>query len=158
MSNLIVVKFETLEEAEQALDTLKAGAKTGYMKLEDTAIVYRDLEGKVDVKGSSSAGTVGGAIIGGALGLLLGGIFAPVLATAFGAAGGALVGHSLGDHVDKDFVNDVAEHLEPGKAALFCWVTGEPGAVIASLQPYEGQVLQSTLDSEADEALRKALE
>jgi uncharacterized membrane protein len=60
--------------------------------------------------------------------------------------------------VDDTFMKDLGERLQPGAAALI--VLGSTGArdkVIERVRPYGGEVLQTSLSSEAEEHLRAAL-
>ena len=92
------------------------------------------------------------------LGLLLVGLFFPVAGLAIGAIGGALVGKTLDLGIDNKFVQDVTETLKPGTSALF--VIGSSGnaeRVASALRPFIGTIYQTTLPTEAVEALRDAL-
>ena len=60
--------------------------------------------------------------------------------------------------VDGKFVKEVKESLQPNTSALFIIVrSADPTAALALLRNYKGRVLQTTLDSEAEENLRRAL-
>ena len=60
--------------------------------------------------------------------------------------------------VDGKFVKDVKESLTPNTSALFIIVReADPTAALALLRNYNGRVLQTTLDSEAEENLRRSL-
>jgi uncharacterized membrane protein len=64
----------------------------------------------------------------------------------------------MGTGVSPDFVEDVKNTLTPGRSALFLVVKeADADAVTAALRDFEGDLLQTTLDSEAEEALRQAL-
>lgn len=158
MSNLVVIAFDTPEEATQVRDSLRRQAKDGRLTLDDTAVVVKDADGKVSVDNQVSRGTMMGTGIGALLGLLLAGIFFPVGGLLLGAAGGALVARAADLGVDAKFVKDVAEKMQPGTSALFILGHGaDPNAVLGVLRNYKGTVLQTTLSEEAEENLRKAL-
>ena len=75
-----------------------------------------------------------------------------------GLAGGALVGRMLNTGVDGKFVKEVEAELKPGTSALFILVSkSDPTAELAILRQYKGKVLQTTLSTEAEESLKKAL-
>ena len=63
------------------------------------------------------------------------------------------------DHQAIDaFVDDVKMTLRPGRSALFLVVKqADADATTAALRQFKGDVIQTTLDSEAEEALRQAL-
>jgi uncharacterized membrane protein len=68
--------------------------------------------------------------------------------------GGDLAGLGL----DGRFINDVGEAMQPGTSALFLMVKEEdPDAVVTALDPFEGQVYQTSLPSDVEERLRQAL-
>jgi uncharacterized membrane protein len=156
MSNLVVVTFDNMEEASKVREALKE--QSANISLDDSAVVVRDEEGKVHVKDEVDRGVAVGALGGGALGLLIGGVLFPVGGLVLGALGGALVGKMLDAGVDKKFIDQVGEHLEPGTSALFVIVReANPAVVRAALEPYEGKVIQTSLPTEAEEELRRAL-
>jgi len=158
-SSLIVLAFDTMDEAEQVHEALVKGKKEGLVTIEDAAVVVKDADGKVHVKNQVSRSTWAATGVGGALGLLIGTIFFPIGGLVLGLAGGAVVGRLMDLGVDGKFVKDVGEQIKPGTSALFVLVKGEnPAAEVAILRPYKGHVLQTTLDSDAEQAIRDALE
>ncbi len=158
MSHLIVIAFDGADEAERVRAGLRTQQKEGLVALDDAAIVSRDAEGKLSVKNEVSRATMMGTGIGALLGLLLGGLFFPLTGLAIGALGGAGVGALTKMGVDGKFVKEVKESLQPNTSALFIIVrSADPTAVLGLLRNYKGRVLQTTLDSEAEENLRRAL-
>jgi uncharacterized membrane protein len=158
MSSLTVISFEGTDEAQRVLDTLKGQQKYGNISFNDTAVVSKDLEGKVHVKNNVSHGTMTATGIGAALGLLLGIIAFPVAGLLLGGVGGALVGRLMNLGIDGKFVDQVSESLTPGSSALFVLVRdADPAVVRAALDGYKGTILQTTLSEEAEAALERAL-
>jgi uncharacterized membrane protein len=158
MSNLVVLTFEDTTQAGEALEALKKAQSGGHLKIDDAAVIVKDESGKVEVKNQLDTGVKWGAVGGGVLGLLLAGLFFPLAGLAVGAIGGALVGKALDLGVDKKFVQDVTETLKPGSSALF--VIGSAAhrdVVLGALRPFQGTIYQTTLDTEAVEALQDAL-
>jgi uncharacterized membrane protein len=156
MSNLVVVVFDDMEEAGKVREALKK--HSDQISLDDSAVVVRDEEGKIHVKNEVDRGVAVGALGGGALGLLIGGLLFPVGGLVLGALGGALVGKMADKGVDQKFVDEVGEHLQPGNSALFVIVReANPAVARAVLKPYKGTVIQTSLPSEAEEELRRAL-
>jgi uncharacterized membrane protein len=119
MANLTVITFEDMEQAGQALESLRKLASGGYIKIEDSAVVVKNEAGKVEVKNQADTGVKWGAFGGGVLGLLLAGLFFPLAGLAIGVIGGALIGKTLNMGVDPQFIKDVTETLKPGNSALF---------------------------------------
>jgi uncharacterized membrane protein len=159
MSNLLVLTFEDTEQAGQAFEALKKAQKGGYLKIDDAAVIVKQESGKVEIKNQLDTGVKWGAVGGGVLGLLLASIFFPLAGLAVGAIGGALVGKAMGLGVDKKFIRDVTETLKPGSSALFVIGSGGNADVVArSLSPFKGTIYQTTLPTEAVEALQDALD
>jgi uncharacterized membrane protein len=76
-----------------------------------------------------------------------------------GAAGGALVGRMFEQGVDKELMKEVREQLKPGTSALFPMVhEANARAAIAAVEPFSGQVYQSSLSTEVEDELKKALQ
>jgi uncharacterized membrane protein len=156
MSNLIVITFDNEEEAGKVREALKA--QSANISLDDSAVVVKDAEGEIHVKNEVDRGVAVGALGGGALGLLIGGLLFPVGGLVLGALGGALVGKMLDMGVDKKFVDDVSEHLQPGTSGLFVIVReANPNVALAALRPYKGKVIQTSLPPEAEAELRRIL-
>ena len=107
---------------------------------------------------TTPSGAKKGAVVGGVLGLIIAGLFFPVAGIAIGAGGGALIGKSMQLGIDKEFIKEVVDKLEPGTSALF--LTGERGSpevAIRVMERYKGTVYQSNLDEEVEAQLRQAL-
>ena len=158
MNQLIVLAFDHFDDARSALQSLRSLEREGRVRFEDTALVERDPDGtahvKNEVSGTTEAATVIGAVVGGLLGFLF-----PLAGVAIGAAAGAAIGAALDTGVSRDFVNEVKETLRPGRSPLFLVVKeADADATMAALRPFRGDVIQTTLSSEAEEALRQALD
>jgi uncharacterized membrane protein len=158
VNQLIVVAFDHFDDAKRAMTTLRALEREGRIRFEDTAIVERDPDGTAHVKNEVSGTTETAAVVGAVIGGLITFVFPPA-GIVIGAAAGALVGSLFKTGVDPDFVDDVKTTLRPGRSALFLVVkSSDADATLAALRQFKGDVLQTTLDSEQEEALRQALE
>jgi uncharacterized membrane protein len=158
MSDILVITFEDQVQAPQVLQTLKKLENQEMLNLEDAAVIVKNAEGKIEVKNMTEGNVKKGAAVGGVLGLIVGSLLFPLAGIALGAAGGALIGKSLGDGVDKKFVQDVQDSLIPGGSAILFIVKNENiGLLITALRPYSGKLYQSTFDSDVEGELRKAL-
>lgn len=158
MANLVVVTFANEDDAGRVRDSLRELQKSGRLSVDDAAVVVKDAEGKVHIKGEADTGVKWGAVGGGLLGLMLASIFFPVAGIVIGVAGGAAVGALADKGIQKSFVKEVAESLQPGNSALF--VIGrdaDPNAVLAVLRNYEGKVFHTSLSPEDEESLQRAL-
>jgi uncharacterized membrane protein len=157
MSDLIVVAFEHFDDARSAMRELREIEGQHQIKFEDTAIVERTPDGKLHVKNEVSGATETGAAVGAFLGAFLM-LFFPVVGLVLGAAGGAAVGAMFKTGVEKSFVNEVKEKLSPGRSALFLVIKeGSTDALIATLEPFKAEVIQTNLEADAEEELRRVL-
>jgi len=157
MNQLVVVGCDHLDDARSAMKRLRELESDGQIRFEDTAIVERDPDGTArvhnEVSGTTETATLIGAVLGGVVTFVF-----PPLGAALGAAAGAAVGASLDRGVSRSFVNDVKETLQPGRSALFLVVKETEGdAAVAALRPFTGELIQTTLPEESEEALREAL-
>jgi uncharacterized membrane protein len=158
MSHLLVITFDDPEEAAQVRKTLSSEENRGLLSLEDSAVVAVDPQGKVHVKNEVDRGVAIGAIGGGALGLLIGGLFFPLAGLLIGALGGALVGKSLDLGIDKQFVKEVTDDMQPGTSAIFLVIReADADAALAALKPYKGTVRYTSYPSEVEEEVRNIL-
>ena len=158
MSNLVVITFDNMEEADRVRETLRSEQREGYLSLDDSAVVVKDEDGKIHVKNEMDRGTKIGAVGGGLLGVLLGGIFFPVAGLLVGVLGGAALGALSGTGIDKKFVKDVEEDLEPGTSALFFIVRdANPEVALAALRPYKGNVYHTSFPPETEAEIRRLL-
>jgi uncharacterized membrane protein len=158
MNQLLVVAFDHFDDARTAMQSLRSLERQGRIRFEDTAIVERDPDGTAHVRNEVSGTTETAVVVGALVGGLVTFMFPPA-GMAIGAAVGAAVGAMLKTGVDPDFVDDVKETLRPGRSALFLVVKeSDADATLAAIRPFSGDVLQTTLDSEAEEALRRALD
>lgn len=158
MANLVVITFTNEGDAEKVRDSLRQLQHAGRLSVDDAAVVVKDAEGKIHLKHEVDRGVKMGAVGGSLLGLLIAGIFFPVAGLVIGAAGGAAVGALTDKGIQKSFVKEVGDALQPGNSALF--VIGrdaDPNAVLAVLRNYEGKVYHTTLDPEDEAALQSAL-
>lgn len=158
MSHILVITFEDEDQAPKVLESLKSLQSSGNLNLDDASVIVKTADGKVHVKGMVEKGVKAGSIVGGAFGLLVGGLLFPIAGLVLGAAGGALVGKTFETGVDKKFIQDVRDSLTPSTSAILFIVSSENiGLLIQALEPYSGKIYQSSFDSEAEEELRKAL-
>jgi len=157
MNQLLVIAFDHFDDARSAMRDLRNLEHDGRIRFEDTALVERDPDGTAHVKNEVSGTTETAAAIGAVVGGLLTFVFPP-LGIVLGAAAGAAVGAAMDTGVSPKFVDEVKTTLRPGRSALFLVVKqSQLDAVLAALRQYRGDVIQTTLDSETEEALKQAI-
>ncbi len=157
MNNLIVVAFDHLEDARNAMKRLREIEAQGKVSFEDTALVERLPDGGAHVRNELSGATETGAAIGAVIGAIVTFVF-PLAGAALGAVLGGAIGAALDTGVSPKFVEDVKKSLAPGRSALFLVVReADVDAVAAALRGFPGDIVQTTLDTETEEQLRQAL-
>ena len=159
MSDLIAIAYPDQATVERARENLSKGVADGVVEVEDAVVMIRDEGGKLEIRqGSTGVGgaALSGGISGGLIGYLL---MAPLFGIAAGAlAGGAIWKSMFGDAgVAEDFVKELSENLEPGRAALIFLVRGlDPEKVLPRIEEH-GQVIQTSLGAEVEAQLDAAL-
>ena len=159
MSNLVAVAFPDRATAENVMATLARLQTEHAIELEDAVIVTRDDKGKVKLHQSNklaSTGAAGGALWGGLIGLLF---LSPLLGMAIGAATGAATGALADIGVNDNFMKDLGANLKPGGAAVIVLVhRSTPDKVLPEIARFGGEVIQTSLDDDAEQRLRQVLE
>lgn len=158
MSTLIAIAYPDVETAEQVRMQLIEATREHLVQLEDAVVVEHRADGKIKLHQAMSpagSGAAGGAVWGGLIGLIF---LAPMVGMAIGAASGAAAGKFADVGVNDDFLKQLAEKLDPGAAALIALGRSDaPDKVLERLRPYGGHVIQTSLDSEAEERVRVGL-
>ena len=160
MATLTVWKFDSAGGAENALALLRRMQKEEVIQVNDAAYVYWP-EGNKKPKTKQANDLTGAGALGGSFwGLLFGLIFfVPLLGMAVGAATGAATGALADVGVDDNFMKDLGAKLESGGAALIVLVRSSTrDKVLPEIAHFGGEVIQTSLDNEAEERLRHALE
>src|ERR1700754_398387 len=159
MSDLVAVAFDDQATAEEVLGTLARLQKEHVLELEDAVIVTRNEDGKVKLHQSNklaAGGALGGALWGGLIGLIF---FVPLFGMAIGAATGAATGALTDVGVDDNFMKDLGEKLQPGGAAVIVLISrSTPDKVLPEIAQFGGEVIQTSLDNDAEQRLRHVLE
>src|SRR3954470_23211157 len=160
MSQLIAIAYPDQAAVERARENLRQGAREGLIEVEDSVVMFRDEDGRLEVReGSTGVGgaALSGGISGGLIGYLL---MAPLFGIAAGAvAGGAIWKSMFGDAgVAEDFVRELSENLEPGRAALIFLARELDLEKVLPRIEERGHVIQTSLGAEAEAQLNAALE
>jgi uncharacterized membrane protein len=158
MSTLVAIAYPDRETAEKVRTELIAATKEHVVQLEDAVVVEHRADGKIKLHqavSTTATGAAGGAVWGGLIGLIF---LAPLVGMAIGAASGAVAGKVSDVGVDDNFLKQLAEKLEPGAAALIALGRSDaPEKLLERLRPYGGHVIQTSLDTEAEERVRVGL-
>lgn len=118
--HLTVGYYEDIESAKLILHTLEAMDNASTISLVDVAMMTKEEDGKLKVHETeeltTGKGARRGAVIMGVVGL----IFPPsfIASVLVGGGIGALAGRIRDTGIKKDQMQNVAEHLQPGMAAI----------------------------------------
>jgi uncharacterized membrane protein len=116
----VVLKFDTPEGADTALDLAIGLQKQQLLQLQDAAIVTWPTGKRKPKTRHLGDLTCPGAWYGAFWGMLFGLLFfMPFLGAAFGAAVGALSGHFADYGVGREFIEQVRAKVKEGTSALF---------------------------------------
>lgn len=152
MERMLVAIFDDEATAHEASDDLQRMGEEGVIAVHTVGMFTRGRDGAIaanNIYDSLPEGTMGGAAVGGLLGLLGG----PV-GVAVGAAGGMLIG-ATADYakarVTADFAQHVAAELTPGRTAVVAEVYEESTeAVDGRLQALGATIFRRDLSDVAD--------
>jgi len=144
MDKMIVVVFDTEEQAYQGSRALQELADDGSIALYASAVISKNEDGKAVLEDAEDEGPLGtsvGMLAGSLIGLLGG----PV-GFALGASGGAMIG-SIDDFkkagVSSQFLEDVSHKLLPGFSAVVAEIAEQWTAPINSeMEKLDGVVLR----------------
>ncbi|HUD11213.1 MAG TPA: DUF1269 domain-containing protein [Candidatus Saccharimonadia bacterium] len=157
MSNLVVIRFKSEDQAAQVLDEVADLQKQNLIKIDDAATVIRNAAGKVKTSQANNlvgAGAMGGAFWGMLFGLLF---FVPFLGLAIGAASGALAGKASDYGINDDFIKKVSRSIQPGNSALFLLVEhAQVDKIIEHLKPFKGEIIHTSLSEKEETKLKEA--
>src|SRR3954470_22999747 len=156
VSNLIAIAYPDLATAQQVADNVTRLQAGHELELDDLVVVERRGDGKIKLHQPSLAGrgATGGALWGGVIGLIF---FMPLFGMAIGAASGAAAGAMSDAGVDDAFLKDLGSKLQPGGAAVIALVRQANMEKILSEVKIPGEVIQTSLTGDSEQALRDAL-
>ena len=159
MSDLIVVSYDDMFEAETVRLKLLKMQKEYLVDLEDAVVAVKDQAGKVKLNQMyhlAASGAIGGGFWGALIGLIF---LMPVVGAVVGAASGAAAGALSDVGIDDDFMKKLAEALTPGTSMLFVLIRKMTAdKVLAELSGTGGKVLQTSLSHDDEAKLQAALD
>jgi uncharacterized membrane protein len=158
MADLIAIGYDDETTAALAEAEVQRLAQDLVIQPDAVATIVRTADGKYKVSTNHHAvgvGTSWGMFWGLLFGLLF---FVPVFGMAVGAGLGALMGKVEKSGLDKEFIKQVRDMLQPGTSALFVIVEKvTPDKAVEALSQYGGTVLKSSLSKDAEAQLQEAL-
>jgi uncharacterized membrane protein len=156
VSDLIAIAYKDLPTAQEVTANLAEAQKAHLIDLDDLVIVERKGDGKIKLHQPSlaGAGALGGAAWGGLIGLIF---LVPFFGMAIGAATGAMAGAMSDAGIDDNFLRELGDKMEPGGAAVIGLVRSINQEKILEGVKIPGELIQTSLTSEAEGPIRDAL-
>ena len=152
MQRMVVVIFDTEAQAYKASQALEALADGSFIAVNADVVVTKDPDGTTRVlepRSLAPEGTMGGAAVGGLIGLIAG-----PAGLAIGATAGFILGAGTDvarARVGRDFVADVQSELEPGRSALVAQIDEESTEFVdARMDALGGVVFRRALSDVTD--------
>jgi uncharacterized membrane protein len=156
MADLVAIAYPDVATAQEVAGNAAQLQKSHDLELDDMVIVERRGDGKVKLHQPSlaGAGAAGGALWGGLIGLIF---FMPLLGMAIGAASGAAAGALSDAGVDDQFMKDLGAKIPEGGAAVIALVRQANMDKLLADVKVRGEIIQTSLSTEAEDAVRDAL-
>jgi uncharacterized membrane protein len=159
-SELLVIAFPGEGRAAEVLQILDRMHHGHLIDLQGAAVISRNVSGKTAIHETNDftaeQGLVGGALVGGLLGLIKGGLLEGALV---GAGLGYLASKALDLGFSDDFLKEIADSLTPESSAIVAAVEFEKvDEAIRALDPYHGKILRQTLPPDQAQKLAAAME
>jgi uncharacterized membrane protein len=152
---LYAATYDNLDDAEidyEAVFELHAAGAIGTF---DSAVIYKDDDGKVHVSKTEKP-TQHGAWTGAGVGAVVGILFPPALigSAIVGATAGGLIGHLRGG-VSRGDLKDLGEELEAGNAAVIVLGESKIEEQLEKAMTRSDKLMQQEIDADADELERE---
>jgi uncharacterized membrane protein len=157
--HVIAAVYPDQDHAKVTIDMLQQMHRAVTITLLDAAMATKDDQGKIHIKETKELTTRKGARRGAIAAGVFGLIFPPsIIASAVaGGALGALAGRARDTGVKRGPLEEIANQLEPGKAAVIVLAEDESVLPIQhALVGYEGTLITEPLDEETLKALYEA--
>jgi len=159
MSTFVAIKYDDVHKALEVRLAMVKLQQEYLIDLEDAVVAVKNEDGKVKLHQAVNL-TAAGAVSGGFWGSLIGLMFLnPLLGAAVGASAGAVSGALSDAGIGDDFMNKLAEGLQPNTSVLFVLVRkATPDKVVDEIKQYGGVVLQTSLSHDDEARLQAALD
>jgi len=125
---MVGLVFDDPARADDVMAFVKDLHARGTIRIRNAAVLSKAQDGTISVKErhdlDAKNGAIGGAVLGGILGLMTGGI-GLIAAPAIGAGLGAVTGRVVDRGFDDTFLRTLAERMQPGRAGILMIVQSE---------------------------------
>jgi uncharacterized membrane protein len=147
--------YDDVAEAEADYEAVFELHAVGAIGTFDSAVIYKDEDGKVHVSKTEKP-TQHGAWTGAGVGALVGILFPPsLIGTAIvGAGAGGLIGHLTGG-ISRGDLKDLGEELEKGSAAVIVLGESKIEEQLEKATQRATKLIEKQIDADADELKRE---
>jgi uncharacterized membrane protein len=147
--------YDEITDAEADYEAVFELHAAGAIGTFDSAVIYKDDEGKVHVSKTEKP-TQHGAWTGAGVGALVGILFPPALigSAVVGATAGGLVGHLRGG-VSRGDLKDLGDELEAGNAAVIVIGESKIEEELEKAAARANKLIEKQIDADADELERE---
>jgi uncharacterized membrane protein len=154
---LYAASYPDVTSAKEDFAELKSAERTDDFAITGAVVMTRDADGKVKVDETAQP-VAGGALIGGAVGVVVG-LFAPplLLATAIGAGIGALGGELARKHEEKKLGLELEDVMPAGSSAIIAIVDDRYADRVDKALAKATKKVNKAIDSDDYDKLVKAL-
>ena len=152
---LYAATYDNLADAEVDYEAVFELHDAGAIGTFDSAVIYKDDNGKVHVSKTEKP-TQHGAWTGAGVGAVVGILFPPALigSAIVGATAGGLIGHLRGG-VSRGDLKDLGEELEAGDAAVIVLGESKIEEQLEKAMTRSDKLIQQEIDADADELERE---
>jgi uncharacterized membrane protein len=152
---LYAATYDDLDDAEADYEAVFELHAAGAIGTFDSAVIYKDDEGKVRVSKTEKP-TQHGAWTGAGVGALVGLVFPPaVIGSAIvGAGAGGLIGHLRGG-VSRGDLKELGDELEQGTAAVIVLGESKIEEQLEKAMTRADKLIEKQVDADADELERE---
>jgi uncharacterized membrane protein len=159
-SELIAIVFQGETRAREVLEAVTQLHQEGAVDLHNAAVISRDVAGKTSIHETNDftprEGAMGGAVLGGVIGLLRGKLLGDAL---IGAGIGYLASKALDLGFDDTFLNEIAATLTPDSSALVLAIEFDRvDQALSVLDQFHGRLIRQTLPPDQAQKLAAAIE
>jgi arylsulfatase A-like enzyme/uncharacterized membrane protein len=158
LTDVLVAGYKDIDAATQDFDGLAGLVKSGSVEIEGMILITHASDGSVSVRQTGDHFGRKGAGWGGGVGLAVGLLAPPMLASvAVGAAAGGVVGKFAKNRVSDEMREKIGENLPPGSAGIIALF--DDAQRVAVEQALGGAMLRSVVQSDKSglEALKGSL-
>jgi len=152
---LYAATYDELGDAEADYEAVFDLHAAGAIGTFDSAVIYKDEDGKVHVSKTEKP-TQHGAWTGAGVGALVGIIFPPAIigSAIVGAGAGGLIGHLRGG-VSRDDLKELGDALEEGNAAVIVIGESKIEEQLEQATKRANKLIEKQIDADADELKRE---